>query len=145
MIQKDNQPPEQERKPIWPTQRRKDKPTKHTPMKMAYDVKCSDCAHLRQDETCSKGLGGYDGGRQKKRDIEAKRDCSYFEEKRIVKGSAAAVIDYESELREIAGYLSVCGVPPCDHHIIINSLRKDPAAHVRYLTHARQQVTGSGE
>lgn len=48
-----------------------------------------------------------------------------------------AIINYAAEQREIATYLTSIGIHETDHRYIIDRLKTDPAAHLRYLQTAR--------
>lgn len=48
-----------------------------------------------------------------------------------------AMINLKSELSEISEYLSSVGVPEGDHYLILDKLKVDQEAHLRYLKSAR--------
>lgn len=49
-----------------------------------------------------------------------------------------SVINFRSEELEIAEYLTSIGCPDADHHFILDRLRIEPEAHLRYLNNARE-------
>ena len=52
-----------------------------------------------------------------------------------------AVINYQAELNEIAAYLAAVGISENDHYLILDKLKNDQAAHLRYLQTARAAKT----
>ena len=50
----------------------------------------------------------------------------------------AAVINIQSELKEIGAWLSKHGCHEIDHHYILDKCKVDQAAHLRYLRNARR-------
>ena len=48
-----------------------------------------------------------------------------------------STINIAAEQREISEYLSSVGIPKNDHFLILDKLKTDPAAHLRYLETAR--------
>lgn len=48
-----------------------------------------------------------------------------------------SIINYQAEQREIANYLTNIGIAETDHRYILDRLKTDPAAHLRYLETAR--------
>lgn len=48
------------------------------------------------------------------------------------------LINLKKERQEIAAWLTSIGCHETDQHLILDRLKTDPAAHVRYLNNARR-------
>ena len=49
-----------------------------------------------------------------------------------------AVINFQAERREISEWLTSIGCHESDQHFIMDRLKTDPTAHLRYLNNARK-------